>query len=526
MPAQRPSFPANLGILLLMACQAPLPASQSFPRSVPELQGVSSAGVLNFVNAVETGKMNLHSLMLVRHGQVVAEGWWAPYAHDLKHTLYSLSKSFTSTAVGIAADEGRLGLDDKVVSFFPQDVPATVSPNLAAMRVKDLLMMGTGHKTCSLFGSAIRILPEGNWVQAVLSRPVAFEPGTHFVYNSGATFMLSAIVQKATGQTLLEYLNPRLFRPLGIEDAEWELNPQGFNTGAWGLCVTTEDIAKLGQLYLQNGMWRGQRILSENWVREATKAQIQNASGKDPAKDAASDWAQGYGYQFWRCRNAAFRGDGAFGQYCLVLPKQDAVLAITAETNDLQAVLNAVWEHLLTAMQADPLPSDSKASAQLKDKLASLSLPFPAGQPTSPQAARVNKQTYAIADNTLGVRSVSLAFHGDKCVFTMLDAQAEHKISCGIGRWRQGETDLSPAPLHLVTTQRFTKSPLACAGAWGGDNTFVMYWRFVGTAHYQSVTCRFEGDDIWVEFKKSAVILNPSAKDGRPVLTGKLVGQK
>jgi CubicO group peptidase (beta-lactamase class C family) len=525
MPLKRPSVLVYFGIIVLLACQAPLSASQSFSRGEPESQGVSSAGVLNFVNAVEAGKMNLHSLMLVRHGQVVAEGWWTPYAHDLKHTLYSLSKSFTSTAVGIAVDEGRFSLDDKVVSFFPDDVPAAISPNLAAMRVKDLLMMGSGHKACALFGAGFS-KPEGNWVRTVLSRPVEFEPGTHFVYNNGATFTLSAIVQKTTGQTVLDYLTPRLFKPLGIENAEWEINPQGINNGAWGLSVTTEDIAKLGQLYLQNGMWRGKRILSEHWVREATSVQIKNASGKDPAKDAASDWAQGYGLQFWRCRNDAFRGDGAFGQYCIVLPKLDAVIAITSETNDMQVILNAVWEHLLPAMQADRLPPDDNAAARLKDKLASLSLPFPAGLPTSPQAARVNKQTYAVADNTLGVRSVSLEFRGDKCVFTMLDAQGEHAIKCGIGQWKQGETDISPAPLHLATTQTFAKSTLACAGAWSDDNTFVMHWRFVGTAHYQSVTCRFEGDDIRVEFKKSASILNRSAKDGRPVLTGTLAERK
>ncbi|HEY3325249.1 MAG TPA: serine hydrolase [Planctomycetota bacterium] len=511
-------------VLILLLGHASLLASQSFPRSDPEAQGVASTGVLDFVNKVESKKMNLHSVMLVRHGHVVAEGWWAPYAHDLRHTLYSLSKSFTSTAVGIAADEGKLSLDDKVISFFPQDVPATVSANLSEMRVKHLLMMGTGHKACALFGPGFS-KPEGNWVQTVLSRPVEFEPGTHFVYNNGATFTLAAIVQKATGQTLLNYLNLHLFEPLGIENAEWELNPQGYNTGAWGLRVTTEDIAKLGQLYLKNGVWRGKRILSENWVREATKAQIKNAAGKDPAKDAASDWAQGYGFQFWRCRNDAFRGDGAFGQYCIVMPKQDAVVAITSETNDMQIILNAVWDHILPALKAERLPADNRASDELKAKLASLSLPFPSGQPSSPQAARVNKRTFSIAENTLGVRSISLDFSSDTCTFTMLDTQAEHKIECGLGKWKRGETDISPAPLHLATTKTFSRSPVACAGAWSDENTFVMHWRFVETAHYQSVTCRFTGDEIQVEFKKSAALLNPSGKDGRPVLNGRVVGK-
>ncbi len=508
--------------LLICGC---LRASQSLPRSAPEAQGVSSASVLQFVDAAESRKLNLHSFMLVRHGVVVAEGWWAPYGPDLRHTLYSLSKSFTSTAIGIAVDEGRLGLDDKVVGHFPQDLPETVSPNLAAMRVKDLLMMGAGHKSCALFGSGIRNIPDCDWTKLALSRPVEYEPGTKFVYNTGATYLLSAILQKTTGQNVMDYLTPRLFKPLGIDDADWECNPQGISTGGWGLRVRTEDIAKLGQLYLQKGLWRGKRIVSEAWVREATRAQISNA-GPNAAKNAVSDWAQGYGFQFWRCRNDAFRGDGAFGQYCVVMPQQDAVVAMTSETQNLQATLDAVWEFLLPAMQPAALSADPKTSAQLKTRLEALTLPLPPGQASSPAIVRANRQNYAVVPNTLGIRQVSLDFDGDSCIFRMKDADAEHSVACGIGRWKDGETSVSPAPLHLVTTKHFTKSRVAGAGAWQDENTFVMHWRFTETAHYQTVTCRFEGDAIHVSFKKSAAILNPSTKDDRPALIGQRLGPR
>ncbi|MBW7461807.1 serine hydrolase, partial [Paenibacillus sepulcri] len=152
-----------------------------------------------------------------------------------------------------------------------------------------------------------------------LAAPVEHEPGTHFVYNSGATYMLSAILQKVTGQTLLEYLQPRLIEPLGIKGAAWDVCPRGINVGGWGLNVTTEDIARFGQLYLQKGMWNGQRLLTEEWIAEATSSQISNGDG------GVNDWAQGYGYQFWRCRHGVYRGDGAFGQFCIVMPEQDAV---------------------------------------------------------------------------------------------------------------------------------------------------------------------------------------------------------
>lgn len=239
-------------------------ANSGLPRSLPEAQGVSSKGILEFVNAVETKNLNLHSLMVVRHGNIVAEGWWGPYAPDLKHTLYSLSKSFTSTAIGMAVAEGKLTVEDKVVSFFPKDLPASVSPNLAAMRVKDLLTMSTGHDTDST--PALRNSAETNWVKSFLAFPVEHEPGTFFVYNSGATYMLSAIIQKLTGENVLTYLTPRLFKPLNILGADWEVDPNGINTGGWGLRLKTEDIAKFGQLLIRKGMWNGKRLLAENWI--------------------------------------------------------------------------------------------------------------------------------------------------------------------------------------------------------------------------------------------------------------------
>jgi CubicO group peptidase (beta-lactamase class C family) len=495
--------------------------SKALRRSDPEAQGVASGGILDFVNAVESAKLNVHSLMVVRHGSVVAGGWGAPYSAQGKHSLYSLSKSFTSTAVGLAVSEGRLHLDDKVISFFPDDVPAVISPNLAAMRVKDLLMMGSGHAECALLNAHVSITTR-NWVKAVLAQPVVFTPGTHFVYNNGATFLLSAIVQKVTGQTVFEYLTPRLFWPLGIEGADWELNPAGINNGAWGLRVRTEDIAKLGQLYLQKGDWNGKQILPESWVDEATHKQIENAAPGDLSARENSEWAQGYCYQFWRCRHDAFRGDGAYGQFCLVLPNEDAVIALTSETNDLQGILNQVWKHLLPAIQGVGLTNDGKAQAALKHKLASLTLPFPAGQTTSPVAAQVSRKTFAIADNTLAVKRVSVQFRHKECVFTLQDDRGEHQVTCGFGRWLESRADLPIQELFLVTTDPRKEMKIAASAAWSDDHTLVMLWRFHETAHYERVTCRFDGDGLQVEFTRSLSIIDPNNKDPRPVLIGKL----
>lgn len=493
------------------------------PRSQPEAQGIQSAALLAFVKAIEAGKHNLHSVMVVRHGHVVAEGWWAPYARQLRHTLYSLSKSFCSTAVGLAADEGKLKLDDKVTSFFPKELPESVSPNLAAMQVKHLLMMGSGHSDDCLFSGGYSVAAK-DWVRSALSRKVDHEPGTFFRYNSGATFLLSAIVETVTGEHLIDYLKPRLFAPLGIEGADWETSPTGIATGGWGLRVRTEDIARFGQLYLQKGMWNGKRLLSEAWVGEATSRQIDNAMGQDDAKKNTSDWAQGYGYQFWRCRNDGYRGDGAFGQFCVVLPEQDTVVAITSETGDMQGVLNLFWKHVLPAMKSAPLAADASSAGALADKMKSLALPLPTGEKTSPTAAAVTGKSFAIAENPLGISKVSLNFEDGRCRFAMTDGQGEHRIDCGLGQWALGQTDLPTVPLKLVPTAvpGETTSKLAAAGAWSDEKTFAMQWRFIETAHYDTLTCRFDGDDAKFQFRRSLSVLNPTSMDSRPTLSGRI----
>ena len=202
---------------------------QPLNHTAPEAQGIPASAILTFLDAAEQHIDALHSMMLLRHGAVVAQGWWAPYGPDDPHMLFSLSKSFTATAVGLAIADGRLSLDDPVLSFFPADAPSVVSEHLAAMRVRHLLSMATGHAQEAL-GRHLRGT-DSNWARVCLAQPVVYAPGTHFVYNSGASYLLSAIVQHVTGLRLVEYLRPRLFAPLGIRQATWETSPQGIDAG-------------------------------------------------------------------------------------------------------------------------------------------------------------------------------------------------------------------------------------------------------------------------------------------------------
>jgi CubicO group peptidase (beta-lactamase class C family) len=334
--------------------------STGLPRSTPEAQGVSSAGIREFIETADGNVNSMHSFMLVRHGHVVAEAWWEPESAEKQHILWSLSKSFTSTAVGLAVAEGELSVDDLVLKFFPEDAPENPSANLKQMRIRDLLTMSTGHQ------DEVRLDDKTPWVKAFLAHPVPHKPGTHFRYNTPATYMLSAIVQKVTGETVLEYLKPRLFEPLGIDKPQWDASPQGISIGGYGLFIRTEDIAKFGQLYLQKGKWNGKQLLPAEWVKQASSKQVSNGS------DPQGDWDQGYGFQFWRCRHGAFRGDGKDGQFCIVLPEQDAVVAITANTSDMQAELNIVWDKLLPAFGDKPKPENPEEQARLKAVIAKL----------------------------------------------------------------------------------------------------------------------------------------------------------
>jgi CubicO group peptidase (beta-lactamase class C family) len=478
-------------------------------RSNPEAEGISSSAVLDFIRAVE---QHIHPLdamqgfMLLRHGNVAAEGWWVPYGPPSPHTLYSLSKSFTSSAIGLAVAEGRLTVDDPVLKFFPEDGPANPSENLKAMRVRHLLSMNTGHKEdttrhvfqdrsqLNLFGLEAHYKAntsghvfggeDNNWPRVFLSLPVECQPGTWFVYNTGATYMLSAIITKLTGESLLDYLRPRLFDPLGIENPTWETDPRGVNLGGTGLHLKTEEITRFGQMVLQKGMWDGKRILPEAWIAEATKATSDNSNTQ-----TNPDWTVGYGYQFWRCRHNCYRGDGAFGQYCIVMPEQDVVLAMIGGVRDMQAVLDKVWEHLLLAMQPEALPADPQAYGELRDKLAVLSLPLPKGEPSSPRAEQWSGKTYKLEHNELQFESVAIKFGDEGSTLILRDERGEYTLQVGYATWLKGTTNV----------RGYGAEPVAACGAWMAEDTYE-----VRVCYYESEFCpvfrfHYTSDELQLE---------------------------
>jgi CubicO group peptidase (beta-lactamase class C family) len=471
----------------------------SLQRTSPEAVGISSTAALDFVQTLEDLHDHpldaVHGFMLLRHGAVAAEGWWAPYHPQSPHSFYSLSKSFTATGIGLAVAEGLLSVDDPVLKFFPGDAPADPSQRLQAMRVRHLLSMNTGHHedtTPRVFHGE-----DDNWPRAFLSLPVEHEPGSWFIYNTAATYMLSAIITKLTGQRLLDYLRPRLLDPLGIEDPTWETDPRGIDIGGSGLHAKTEDIARFGQMFLQKGVWDGRRMVPDAWIAEATSVHSDNSNTQNNP-----DWSVGYGYQFWRCRHRAYRGDGAFGQFCLVMPEQDAVLAITGGVRDMQAVLDTVWTHLLPAMQRESLPSNPEALGELREKLAALSLPRPVGRFSSPGAEQASGKIYRLGRNDLGLETLSIAFDAERATLTARDQSGEHVLRIGSGAWLNGTSDVRGKGAE----------PVAACGAWTADDVYETRVCFTGGEFCFVVRAHFTNDELRLE-------IDPNVSWGSPTTT-------
>ncbi|MFP4975770.1 serine hydrolase domain-containing protein [Paenibacillus sp. CN-4] len=456
------------------------------PRSLPEQQDLSSGSILRFLDELSENSIEVHSFMLLRHGHVIAEGWWSPYKPHAPHNLFSLTKSFTSTAIGLAEHEGLLSIDDSVLSFFPDKTPAEPDERLLRLTLRHLLTMSTGHSE----DPVNHFNEQESWTDTFLKASFEHEPGTTFMYNNAASYMLSAILQKVSGMTLLEYLQPRLFEPLGIHEAEWETCPEGICVGGRGLFLTTASIAKFGLLYLQKGVWNGQQIVPEQWILQASSLQIANGDPNEP-----NDWKQGYGFQFWRCRHNAYRADGAFGQFCLIMPGQDAVLAVTSGTDRMHAVLDAVWNHLLPGMEAGSASSSdesSEAADELRSRLSSLSIEAPRLLFDSPLEAKLSLTPYVFDANPFGLGEVTIEFQGHSAILNIDRDGQQAEVSLGRGTWIPGSLPF----LHAY-------GPLAFSFTWSGTDLLELAIRTLQGPICLFLTVRVENNGLTVSARSN-----------------------
>ena len=450
----------------------------SLPRSSAVEQRVDPAGVLAFLDAMDARPdIEMHSFMLVRHGHVVAEGWWRPYSADRVHRLYSLSKSFTSTAAGLASAESLLDLDDAVIMHFPEFESDITDPNSRAMRIRHVASMASGHER-ETRAEAIERDPEEP-VRGFLLIPPDRAPGTVFAYNQPCTYTLASIIQRNAEIPLTRYLRTRLFDPLGIGEVGWS-KLAGREQGFSGLHARTEDIAKLGLLYAQQGAWNGTQLIPKEWIAEATSKHIETAN-----QQQNPDWRQGYGFQFWMSRHG-YRGDGAYGQFCVILPDYDTVVATTASTRDMQAMLEAMWTHLLPAL--DRRDADASSQAELATRLSALELPAYQAEATprdwAPWLSEPFAVSYADSDVPVEPALTSVRVENVGSSFQLALGERDNALAFDVGS--RGWSISTPL-------DRFgERIPVASAGGWSDPKTLHVEVIFLETSHRVDIDCSLD----------------------------------
>lgn len=456
---------------------------QLLPRSTPEAEGLSSEVVASLVatmnRMVQQGK-RVHAYQLMRHGKVISEGAWAPYPQDAQHQLFSLSKSFVSSAIGIAQGEGLLTIDDRLIDFFPEYLSDRVTERMRRVTLRHLLTMSSGHDGCAI-GRFRNKPPQPGWVKIILEDELPFEPGEKFIYNSGATFLLSAVLQKVTGQRVSAYLERRLFEPLGIRNVYWEQNPDGIDIGGWGLWVTLEQLAVFGQLWLQGGMWEGRQLIPRDYVFMASHKEIENET--KPWRGTV-EWKMGYGFQFWMCRYRSFRGDGFAGQIALMMPEQDIVLVMLAGLGGMQEELDIAFDHLVDAVSYRALPENTQSLTHLRALEQSLRLPMAVEAALPKERVAVGlKREIVLGENVLGLQAIALETTANGVELCYRFDNREATVLAGYD-----ESKINQTPWLCTNPLLY-----AAQAGWVSEDELRVNLLPIGTPCYYTLHFRFEG---------------------------------
>lgn len=512
----------------------------ALPRSTPEAEGISSVHIERFFRALDAcGEIRVHSVAVLRHGRLIAEGSFRPYSAAYPHMMFSMSKSVTGMAVGMLVRDGMLSLDEKIVDIFSDKGVLLRSPRVNSITVRHLLNMTSGIRFNEV-GSVV----ERDWVRAFLLADCLFEPGTEFSYNSMNSYLLSAIVRKRSGMGLREYLTPRLFEPLGIPEVTWETCPLGIEKGGWGLYLRVGDMAKLGQLFLQNGRWNvdgtEQQLVPEQWVKDSTRIEIPTREG---------DHADGYGYQLWNFNaKGAYQFNGIFGQYVIVLPERDMVVAITSGSPNLfyDRSCEIVEEYFgdgAPDFSPAPLPNNIPALRSLRETLDRLyaipeTAPRPperetllhtlAGRlfPKEPQAAlsraaaAIDGTKYRFDPNcgsvlplilqgvtnnfTQGTQEAEFRVKPDSCTVVLRDGENEINVQAGLdGVSRMNTVTLNGEGYTVGATARITEDE-------DDRPVLKLFFCFVETPCVRTMKLIFYGEKLLIRFNELPSVADAS----------------
>jgi CubicO group peptidase (beta-lactamase class C family) len=487
----------------------PAPAQETPPywptegwrASTPEEQGMDSARLVAMFDAIERADYALHSVLIVRNGYLVTEAYRYPYDQDTPHDIRSCTKSVMSALIGIAIQQGAIeGVDQRVLDFFPERTVANLDDAKRSITVENLLTMSGGFDWPGgilepMLGEWTR---NGDWVQFVLDRPLSDPPGTTFVYNTGGSHLLSAILQKTTGMTALEFAQQNLFGPLGIVTDRWMADPQGINVGGAWLWLTPRDMAKFGYLYLNGGWWDGQQVVPADWVATSTRERIHTGG----------QWlSDGYGYQWWVDRAGYFMALGYGGQYIIVVPDQNLVVVFTSglPTQDFFAPETLLNTFILPAVQSvEPLPPNPETTADLEARIRTFAHSAASAVPPLPETARrVSGRGYTFDPNDLGWRTLRLDFaDGAATAQVTLDGTP---LDVGLDRVSR----LNVIPRTLIG---YWNDPLAVRGAWKNDRVFVVDAQPFGVPEGYTLTLAFDGAEVRIRLRETVTGSGDSLK--------------
>jgi len=443
---------------------------------------VLTDAISRFIEKCFDQGVNLRSFIIYQNNQLAAKVAFAPYSTTDKQQLYSVSKSFTSTAIGFAVEEGIVSVEDHVIDIFPELLPEQVSNNLKLMKVSHLLSMNTGHDE----DTTRHILGEKDAIKAFLEFPVKHKPGAHFLYNTGATFMLSAIITKVSGASLLEYLMPRLFDKIGIKNIFWGKNSQNINYGGFDLYINNEDLSKFGLLYLNKGIYDNKQILPEKWIEEATSKISDNSS-----IEGSIDWSTGYGYQFWKNDGGGYRADGAYGQICLIRPDKNIVFSVFAETHNMQAELTLMQELVNNFNAASDLGlvNDQKYT------------------PLSGDDGSLNgiwRNIYYSKSNVLNIKSIKFSKKENIVTWRFTDGESDGEIHCGLGSFVSNKIYIKRLiPKIFVSEGKDKECARFAASCQVKKGSLYLEFRYFNVPHVHQIKCTFDESNIKMVLKST-----------------------
>lgn len=470
------------------------------PASSPESVGVPSRAVLRFLDRLDSERVPMHGFLLVRRGRIAAEGYWAPFAAESRHRMYSVSKSFVSLAVGLMIDEGRFSLDDRVAELLPDKVPDDAHPWAAhrwarAATVRHLLTMATQNSKTSYTPA------DPDWARTFFAVEPSHPPGTVFNYDTAATVVLTTIVERLAGSTFLDYLRARLLDAIGFSPDAWCVEtPEGTSWGGSGVICTLRDMAKVAYVCMHDGRWGDRQLLPEWYVREATARQIDNTiiHGK-----------HGYGYQIWRLAENGFGFVGMGSQLAYCFPDRDFVFSCTADTQGIgptgAGVVDAMWDEIYAGLSDEPIPEDPDAAAELASRIGDLRLLPRAGAASSSVASVVGGRWYELEPNRMGIERLRVTFTGDEGTLELVKRDGARTLRFGVGHLVAGTFPETHYSGRRIGTPAGREYRCLASAAWVEEHKLdlLVYVTddYLGTLR---ASLAFTGDEIGVRMTKVA----------------------